>query len=160
MSTRHRPRNPVDATVTAVITLYLVTLVHHLYGGIVFASTERLVLSLIFTVGIVATVALHRLGSSRRWARWTYWSLVALWITVIGIIEGGYNHTLFVTLKLLGAGPEIFQQLYPDGIDGVESSSDILFQGTGVLTFLAIIPILIFAIRARPRRTGPTVVRS
>jgi hypothetical protein len=87
------------ATLIPVVALYFVTLVHHLYGGILLVSTERLLLAAIFTIVIGMTVWLHRRGRVRLWARIGYGVLAGLWVVVIGLVGGGYNHALFVVLN-------------------------------------------------------------
>ncbi|WP_436499692.1 hypothetical protein [Actinokineospora sp. HUAS TT18] len=145
-------RSAVRPALLSVVALYVVTLAHHLYGGLAFPGVERLVIALVFTVVIAVTAWTYRAGVATRWARWVYLGLVALWVVVVGVIEGGYNHALFVGLRLFGASSEVFARMYPDGIEIAEASDDLFFQGTGVLTLIAVIPILTSAVRSRSVR--------
>ncbi|MEQ7007939.1 hypothetical protein ABN028_17330 [Actinopolymorpha sp. B17G11] len=130
-SARSTQSGPSIGLVTAV---FLTTLIHHVYGGISYASVERIVLAVVFSVAYVLTVGLFLAGRTRRWARWLYQGLVLVfWIVLIGVYEGGYNHTLYVALRLIGTDPHDLEQIYPGGGDLVVPN-DVFFQGTGILT--------------------------
>jgi hypothetical protein len=120
-----------------LVGLYATTFVHHIYGGIVFESAERIVLAAIFSAVFAATVWLHRLRRSRRWATYAYNAIVTVfWVGLLGLYEGGYNHTLFVLLRLADAPPPLVASLYPAGPGEGGAPDDVFFQATGVLTFV------------------------
>ncbi|MFY1673466.1 hypothetical protein ACN27G_26455 [Plantactinospora sp. WMMB334] len=133
-------RPPLDAGAALLVVLWAVTFVHHLYGGIAFDSPERGVIALVFTLLLVGTLGLYRLGTARRWAGRAYRLLVVVvWIGFLGLYEGGFNHTLHVILRWAGDGDAV-QRLYPAGSDAVVSQ-DVFFQSTGVLTLLVAIGV-------------------
>jgi hypothetical protein len=142
-------RTGLDPTMRAVTTLYLVTLAHHIYGGLVFASTERLFLALVFTVVFGITLWLFRFDETKRWATRAYWSLVVgFWAVLLGLYEGGFNHALHVVLRTAGASTETMRRLYPSGSDAVVSD-DVFFQATGVLTLTAAVWVAVTAVARR-----------
>lgn len=103
---------------------YLATLLHHVYGGIVFGTPERLVMAAIFSGVLVLTLALHALAASRTWVRPIVLAVGFLfWGGMLGLYEGGYNHVLASTRDLFGAAPEGYH-------------ADLFFQATGWLTFV------------------------
>src|SRR5688572_7707728 len=53
-----------EPSIRAVAVVYLITLIHHIYGGLVFGSVERLILALVFTILFVATAWLSRLTAA------------------------------------------------------------------------------------------------
>lgn len=144
-------RMGLDPTLRAVTVLYLVTLAHHGYGGVVFASVERVVLALVFTALFVITVWLFRLAPARRLASRAYWGVVAgFWVALLGLYEGGFNHVLYVVLRAVGASPDTMRRLYPAGSDAV-ISDDVFFQATGALTLVAGVWVAV-TMAARPVR--------
>lgn len=141
-----------DLTITLVAVLWVVTFVHHLYGGLTFGSPSRTIMAFVFTAIFGATLWLHRLGATRRWARRACHTLVVVfWVVLLGLYEGGYNHTLYLILR--EADPARAQSWYPAGSDAV-ISNDVFFQGTGVLTLIAAIAVAIALLTARRRRPG------
>jgi hypothetical protein len=129
-----------------------VTFVHHLYGGLSFDSPGRTVAALVFAVMFGATLWLHRLGVTRRWARRACHGVtVVFWLVLLGLYEGGYNHTLYLVLREVD--PALARSRYPAGTDAA-ISDDVLFQGTGVLTLVAGIGVALALLAARRRRVG------
>ena len=118
-----KPRFPAhgQAALAAVTGEYLATLVHHVYGGLVFASPERLVMAAVFTAVFAVTLLLHALD--RAWARGAALGLgLVFWGTMLGAWEGGYNHVYASLRVLFGSSPPGY---HADGV----------FQSTGWLTF-------------------------
>lgn len=141
-----------DPTMRAVAVLYLVTLAHHVYGGVVFQSAERLVLALVFTVLFGVTVWLSRLAVMRRRALWGYTSMVVgFWVVLLGFYEGGFNHSLYLILRSAAGNEETLRRLYPAGSDAVISNS-VFFQATGVLTLVAAIAVAVTLVVTRQRQ--------
>ncbi|MBQ1023803.1 hypothetical protein [Micromonospora sp. C95] len=125
------------------------TFIHHLYGGLQFDSPQRTILAVVFSAVFAVTYLAYRLGTTMRWARAIFWSLVyAFWVAAVGLFEGGFNHALFVVLRLLDA-QALINNLYP--VDGdARISDDVLFQGTGVLTLVT--AVLLATTPAWPRK--------
>ena len=138
---------PLSFKLTAL--LYATTFVHHIYGGVAFRSTERTVLAVVFSVLFLITYLIYRRASVRRWAATAYWLLVyGFWVGLLGLFEGFYNHTLFVVLRASGyAG---LDRLYGAASDA-RISDDLLFQATGVLTFVFAVVLGLTPLLARKR---------
>ena len=138
-----------------LIGLYSTTFVHHVYGGIIYDSIERIVLALVFSVVFAATAWLRRLERASRWAAYAYTGIVTVfWIGLIGIYEGGYNHALYVLLSVTGVSPQLAETLYPRPADGV-APDNAFFQATGVLTL--VVALLVAFPVPRPRRSARSV---
>lgn len=148
------PAGRLRAAITWTTVLFLVTFVHHVYGGLRFDSPQRTILAGVFSAVFAVTYLAYRLGSTMRWARAIFWSLVyAFWVAAVGLFEGGFNHALFVVLRLLDA-QTLINDLYP--VDGdARISDDVLFQGTGVLT---LVTAVVLAVAPAWSRKSPTVV--
>ena len=54
---------------------------------------------------------------------------------LVGVFEGGYKHAIKLLLFFGGAAPETLHRLFPPPT--YEMPSDVLFEVTGVLQFLA-----------------------
>lgn len=134
-------------TIRLVVFQWAVTFVHHLYGGLAFDSPGRVVTAFVFGAVLAGTLWLHRLGAVRRWASWACRGVIAVfWVGLLGLYEGGYNHTLYSVLRWLD--PDRAARLYPAGSDAT-ISSDIFFQGTGVLTLLAGLGVAVAVLTGR-----------
>jgi hypothetical protein len=141
-----------DLAITLVAAQGVVTFAHHLYGGLTFDSPGRTIMAFVFAAILGGTLWLHRLGATVRWARRACHTLVvAFWVVLLGLYEGGYNHTLYLILREVD--PARAQSWYPAGSDAV-ISNDVFFQGTGVLTLTAGIAVAIALLAARRRRAG------
>ena len=122
--------------------MYVLTIVHHVYGAIVFDTPWRLHAAVLGAAGIAATLLL-----TREWTRLgppvlgraTTPLLVGLTLVLaaglIGVFEGGYNHAFKLLLFFGGAAPGTMHRLFPPPT--YELPSDVLFEVTGVLQFVA-----------------------
>ncbi|MEV2242626.1 hypothetical protein [Micromonospora sp. NPDC049891] len=147
--TKRMPAGRTRTAITWTAVLFLVTFIHHVYGGVRFDSPQRIVLAVVFSGVFGVTYLAYRLGSTMRWARAMFWFLVyAFWVASVGLFEGGFNHALFVVLRLLDA-QALINELYPVDSDA-HISDDVLFQGTGVLTLVT--AVLLAVAPAWPRR--------
>ena len=122
----------------ALVTEYVLTTVHHVYGGIAFGTPGRLHMALGFTLLFGLTLALRR-GHSRAAGQALRAVVIVFWIGLLGGYEGGYNH-LYASLRFAAGNP---LPGYP---------ADLLFQATGILTFAAA-AVTAFAL-LRPSRGG------
>ncbi len=124
MNDRNRP---TATAVIAILVQYLLTLVHHLYGGLVFGTPERLVIAAVVTAILVVTLGLlylyRRTGSATALV-FSLSLIVLFWVVLLGGYEGGYNH-VYQTVRFLA------------GVDVPNYPRDAFFQVTGILTFVA-----------------------
>lgn len=143
--------NTFNTTMKAVAVLYGITFVHHIYGGIIYGSMERIIMAFVFTAVFLLTVWLYR-RYTKLWAKRAFWSLVIVfWIVMIGIYEGGYNHTLYLLLWFTDSGSQLISALYPAGGD-VKVPNSFIFEGTGVLTFLGAMALAVIAAQSKYRK--------
>jgi hypothetical protein len=126
-----------DATRSA-ITLLLLTSIHHVYGGYVYATPWRyhaVPVSVVTAVVILGALALWRRRPSAlagRIARIVF-LLTTLAIPVIsfGLFEGLYNHVVKNLLYFAGAPAAVLARLFPPPT--YEMPNDVFFEITGVL---------------------------
>ncbi|WBB91200.1 hypothetical protein [Verrucosispora sp. WMMC514] len=141
------------AAITWTTVLFLVTFIHHVYGGVRFDSPQRTLLAVVFSAVYAVTYLAYRLGSTMRWARAILWFLVyAFWVAAVGLFEGGFKHALFVVLRLLDAHA-LIDDLYPVHGDA-RISDDVLFQGTGVLTLVTAVVLAVAPAWSGQRPSG------
>lgn len=115
--------------------LYLMTLVHHLYGGIAFASPERLYMAGAFTLIFGLTFWLYRMRH-RLFGRVGFQAVAWLfWVGMLGGYEGGYNHA-YSSLVVLSGGTV------------ANHPPDLFFQATGILTAIMALLLLRALVRA------------
>ena len=122
--------------------IYVLTIIHHVYGAIAFDTPWRHHAAVLGLVGIGAT-RLFMWGATR----WQTPALrqvatvlllaltVVLAVGLIGVFEGGYNHAVKLLLFFGGAEPETMNRLFPPPT--YEMPSDVFFEATGVMQFLA-----------------------
>lgn len=134
---RDRQRDEARALAAGAAVLAL-TVGHHVYGAIHYATPER------YHAVVIAMAALGVIlggfALSRRWpgARvrrggwWVFWGGSALVpVLLFGVVEGFYNHVLKVALYLGGLREESLRRLYP--APTYELPNDLIFELTGVL---------------------------
>jgi len=119
--------------------LFGVTFIHHLWGEVVYGGGVRAEIAIVFAIVFALTVGLYALSKKHAWVKYLYWILiVAFWVVLVGLIEGGYNHVFKVGAWLAGVSPETLADFYGDEYEPV---SDFFFEATGVLT--AVVSLLI-----------------
>jgi hypothetical protein len=128
----------IKGAALAVVFEYLITSAHHVHGGLVYDSPQKLMTPLIFAVPLALTLALlHRYGRTRSSDVLTLFSVtcVAVWVLVLGTFEGGYNHTTKLTLFFVGVPPSVMESVFPSY--EYVLPNDVFFEATGVLTLVA-----------------------
>ena len=122
--------------------IYVLTIIHHVYGAIAFDTPWRHHAAFLGLGGIAATL-LFKWGATR-WPRPVFRLLatvlllaltLVLAVALIGVFEGGYNHAVKLLLYFGGAPPDTMRRLFPPPT--YEMPSDVFFEVTGVLQFLA-----------------------
>ena len=115
----------------------------HKLGGTAFDTPWRYrVPAFVGVAGIAATLLLTRFstrGGSSVLRQTTTAVLAALTLILavglVGVFEGAYNHAIKLLLFFGGAAPETMHRLFPPPT--YEMPSDVLFEVTGVLQFVA-----------------------
>ena len=152
----------------SAIALLLLTSIHHVYGGYIYATPWRyhaVPVSVVTAVVILGALALWRRRPSAlagRIARIVF-VLTTLAIPVIsfGLFEGLYNHVVKNLLYFVGAPAAVLASLFPPPT--YEMPNDVFFEITGVLQ---VVPAALAAFREHaqtrgvPRRVGRKHARS
>jgi len=141
----------------AALSVLALTIVHHVYGAIVYHTAWRLHVAVAAPIAALAIVRALYLGGSKRGtqsgARWTRIAVAMVLILpvgMIGLVEGGYNH-LVKTLVFLASGEAAARTLFPPPV--YEMPHDLLFEASGIaqLPLALIAAWLTLALRqARP----------
>jgi hypothetical protein len=133
-SARTRSRLALRAGLSTAA-VYLTTAVHHIYGGTIYSTDWRVHGTLgglpLLLVTIGTLVWYQRSGS--RAALSIYGLLSVLWVGVIGLWEGGYNHLFKNLLFFGGASLDTMHRFFPTAIYDV-LPNDVFFESTGILT--------------------------
>lgn len=131
----------------AVTMTYILTFIHHIYGGIVDESTNRLAVPVILAFPLLVTLGIlylyRRTGSGIALA---VYSVVAVlvWVILSGILHGGYAHAYKDLLYLLNGSPELYYALNPDEH---YPPDDVFFEITGVLEMVAAFFVALYTYR-------------
>jgi len=134
---------------------------HHAYGAIVYETPWR------FHVAIVAPIfaaaigqALYLAGSRRGtrsgilWTRIAAGAILMFPVSLIGLVEGGYNHVIKnLVYFLFLSGPHAARALFPP--PAYEMPDNVLFEATGIAQLLLALIAAYFVIPLlrRPRAT-------
>jgi hypothetical protein len=122
--------------------IYVLTIIHHVYGAIAFDTPWRHHAAFLGLGGIAATLLF--MWGATRWQTPVLRQVatvlllaltLVLAVGLIGVFEGGYNHAVKLLLFFGGAGPETMNRLFPPPT--YEMPSDVFFEVTGVMQFLA-----------------------
>jgi hypothetical protein len=124
----------------ASIAVLLMTIVHHIYGGIIYNTPERFDVVFIAAPAIVIQIIALVVYKKNREATVGkiasgFFFLVSLKIAIVlfGIFEGGYNHLVKIVLYFGGASPALLDRLYSSPI--YVMPDDFIFEVTGVAQF-------------------------
>jgi hypothetical protein len=117
----------------ALVSLYLITLVHHIYGGIADGIQARLMVPLIMAAPLLVTLGLlylYRQSGSRTVLLLFTIIVILAFVILLGIVHSGYSHAYKDILYLLGGPSEWYYRLNPDEH---YPPDDLFFEITGVL---------------------------
>ena len=128
------------------------TIVHHVYGAIRYATPERYH-AVFIALGALAVIlggfALYRRQPDARGGRfgwWLFWGASGLVpVFLFGVVEGFYNHVVKVALYLVGLPEESLRRLYP--APTYELPNDVIFELTGVLQVAPAVLAGVFLVR-------------
>jgi hypothetical protein len=130
----------------SLIALYVITTVHHLYGGLALDSPNRLLVPLLLLLPFgtaVASLEWYR-RTGRRVAVRTYAGIALVLAVVLGLVHSAYSHIYKDVLFLLNAPAELYVLLNPDEH---YPPDDVFFEITGVIELAAAIAVVVTAIR-------------
>ena len=114
------------------------TSIHHVYGAIVYHTPWR------YHAAVIASIAVAVMLIALRWQRaepdtvagraawWTFWGVNAVvFVLLIGMFEGVYNHAFKNLLYFGGAPLSVVREFFPPPT--YELPNDWFFELTGVL---------------------------
>ncbi len=152
---RARMTGPARVLWLAIAAMAL-TGVHHVYGGMVYATPWRhhaaiLAVPIIIALALAYGIYRQAPGSAGGDLAFRLFVLLTLLFPVllVGFVEGGYNHVVKNVVYFAGA-PDSFGRLFPS--PPYEPPDDLLFELSGVLQF--VLALLLVRHLLRLRRTG------
>jgi hypothetical protein len=135
--------------------------IHHVYGGLLYQTSERLWMALGFALAILVTVGLLRYYSTRHSNAALAASagvIVLLWVITVGLFEGGYNHAYKCVLYFAGVTRERALDLHPALMarDFIYPPDSAFFEISGVLQLLSgcVVAALSSRLMLEMKRTG------
>lgn len=139
-------RRRTRAAFVSLLTLYGVTTVHHVYGGITDGSANRLsapfVVLVPVGVAVVALVRFRRTGS--RAAAWVYTGVACVLMLGLGLVHSAYSHIYKDVLYLLGGPSSAYVLINPEEH---YPPDDVFFEVTGILELGVAVWVLVAALR-------------
>lgn len=126
----------------ALVAEYAITAVHYAYGGVIYHSRERLIGAPIAGIPLlIALGLLYLYKRTRSGVALTLFSSITIlfWVIIIGLFEGGYNHTVKNILFLAKGPSTTIHMLYRPtlSVEYIYPPNDVFFEITGVLTLVA-----------------------
>ncbi len=132
--------NAMTKTLLASAGILILTMIHHVYGAVIYDTPWRyrvavivlpVLLVLVLTYGVYLRRPGTLLGKASRWL----FIVLTLLVPVggIGLFEGGYNHLVKNILFFEGVPQTTLGQLFPP--PEYEMPNDLWFEVTGVLQF-------------------------
>lgn len=125
-----------------IILLWVSTLIHHLYGAIIYSTIWRVIAPvLIFPIILIITLwVLNKLliTKSRKLQYLFFIIVLIFWIVPIGFIEGGYGHFLKNILFYTGTDTATLHKLFPAEFGNTrffENPNDYFFEISGISQF-------------------------
>jgi hypothetical protein len=122
----------------AILVEWVITALHHFEGGLVYGTPNRTFAPLIFAIPLLITFGLlYVYKRTRQGFALALFSITTLllWVGVIGLFEGGYNHTVKVAFYLTGVSPAVMERFFPSY--EYVWPNDAFFETSGILTLIA-----------------------
>jgi len=162
MTTQTRITWLLKWTGIAIFAQYALTSIHHVYGGLVYGTPDRLSMPIYGGVALLITLGLLFLYQrTRSGVTLALFSTVTalLWI-VTDLVDSLYAHTIKDILFLVGVPAAVVQTVHPPVVpqDFVYTPNDVLFEITGVLKLVIIyaLVILLYRLIREHQRSRPS----
>jgi hypothetical protein len=140
-------RQLINRAALAILAAYVLTTIHHIYGGLVDRAPNRLRVPLIMAIPSLITLGslyrYRRTGSGAALATSSTVAVVA-WVFLSGLLHGGYAHAYKDMLFLVNGPQELYYPLNPGEH---YPPDDIFFEITGVLEMVTGYFIALFTYR-------------
>jgi hypothetical protein len=149
----------INSAAVSILAPYVLTTIHHIYGGIVDRDLNRLYVPIIAAVPLLVTQgSLYLYKRTRSGAALATFSTMAVlgWVIASGLLHGGYAHAYKDILFLAGVGKQAAQKLYyPLNPNEHYPPDDIFFEVTGVLELVTAYFVAVSTLRLiRDSRKG------
>ncbi len=126
--------------------LMLLTSIHHLYGAYLYDTPWRLhVLAFSIPVIVLNWYTIKRFQGNKIVFYVFLLTNFTISISLIGMVEGGYNHLVKNVLFYIGTSPDVMTRLFPPPT--YVMPNDFIFEFTGILQALILIPLLYYFVR-------------
>lgn len=140
----------------SILILYIITSVHHIYGGLVDADPKRLFVPLLAAVPLGLTQwALHVYRRTGSGAALTWFSVLTVfwWVGIQGLLHGAYAHAYKDLIYLAGV-PASEAHRYYYNLNPTEHypPDHLFFELTGVLEFVTAYFIALYTLRLNQDR--------
>lgn len=126
-------RQLINQAAMAIVATYVLTTVHHLYGGIVDSAANRLAVPVFMAIPLLMALGLlfryRQTGGRLALIAFSLISVLAF-VILSGVLHGGYAHLYKDLLFLLDGPPELYVALNPDEH---YPPDNLFFEITGVL---------------------------
>lgn len=149
----------INSASLSILTLYAITTIHHIYGGLVDRDLKRLYVPIIALIPLLITqVALYQYKRTRSGVALASFSIVAVlwWVIIQGLLHGGYAHAYKDVLFLAGVPTSAAHMFYYPLNPAEHYPPDhIFFEVTGVLELVTSYFVALFTLRLiRDRQKG------
>jgi hypothetical protein len=121
--------------------LLILTVSHHVYGGLVFQTKWRITGAAWGILYFAVMTMLFYVPRNRLFTKIVFASMLGLWVFVIGIYEGGYNHLMKDVLYIFNTPEPVLLKMFPPEF-GYVLPSDLFFEITGIIQLVIALFIL------------------
>lgn len=136
----------------AIIAAYILSSVHHIYGGIIYEGSARLAVPFVMAIPLVITLGLlylhKRTGSQAALNAFSILSIL-VWVIASGLLHAGYAHGYKDFLALMGVPAsrvlEVYRPLLPH--EFVYPPNNFAFEFTGLLEIVTAILVGLFTVQ-------------
>lgn len=127
----------------SIVVIGQISWIHHIYGGIIYDTAYRIIaptISLPLLMILTFYLQYRLLIKATKVLKFVYISMVSLvWIGLIGLVEGFYNHILKNILYFTDTSKSVLNSMFPPEFGELslfETPNDIFFEATGIIQFL------------------------
>ncbi len=136
--------------------LYVITSVHHIYGGIVDHDTKRLFVPILALIPLLITqraIHVYRRTGSKAALTWINVMVIFWWVGIQGLVHGAYAHAYKDLIYLAGV-PANQAHMYYYNLNPTEHypPDNLFFELTGDLEFVTAYFVALYTLRLNRER--------
>jgi hypothetical protein len=138
----------------SLITMYVLTSIHHVYGGLADGIASRLMVPVLGAIPLVAVlVLLNTYGRTRSTLALNGALVVTVvfFVILLGVVHSAYSHVYKDILYLLNGSPELYFRLNPDEH---YPPDDLFFELTGISEAVVALFVTRYAVQLVQRRNA------